>query len=96
MTLYAPHQHMILIGRAGGRGGDKHDYRDKHRGPQPLQQDVGQRLEYRVRYEEDGERRVVFPRAHVMQTLLQTVDFRVADVGAVEEGEEVEDTELLY
>lgn len=55
----------------------------------PLQQDVRQRLEDGIRDEENGQRVIVFRVGHV-EGLLQALNFGIADIGAVEEGGQVE------
>ena len=69
-----------------------HYYGDKNTRPHPLQQDVGDGLKQRIGDEEDCQSEVVLLAVHT-QVLVQTGDLGVADVGAVEEGEEVKDAE---
>lgn len=71
---------------------NRHDSRDENTRSQTLEQDIGQRFEERIRDEEDGQTGVVLAAGDVKRCL-QTVEFRIADVGAVEEGDEVEETE---
>ena len=69
-----------------------HDDGDENAGAQALEQDVGEGFEASVGDKEDGETGVVLAGGDV-ETLLETIEFGVADVGAVEEGDEVEETE---
>jgi hypothetical protein len=68
---------------------EHHDGGDEARRPQPLEQDVGKGFKHRVRHEEDGERGVEL-RCREAQVVAETGDLGVADVGSVEEGEEIE------
>jgi hypothetical protein len=70
-----------------------HDDWDEDGGAEFLEQDVGERLEDGVRHEEDGKGGVVAGRAHA-QVFGEAGDFGVADVGAVKEGQQVEEAEL--
>ena len=71
---------------------EHHDRGDEDGRPEPLEEDVGQRLEERVGDEEDGQAGVVLPACDV-QRFLEAVEFGVADVGPVEKGDEVEEAE---
>ena len=68
-----------------------HNDRDENARSQPFKQNVGQRLEAGVGDEEDGETGIVLAAGDV-ETLLEAVKLGVADVGAVEEGDEIEET----
>ena len=70
----------------------EHDDGDEDGRPQALEQDIGQGFEERVGDEEDGQAGVVLPSRDV-QRVGQAVELSVADVGAVEEGDEVEEAE---
>lgn len=61
---------------------------------QSLEQDVGYRLEDGVRHEEDGQRGIVAGRREA-QVRAQAGELCVADVGTVEEGEQVEEAKLV-
>lgn len=69
-----------------------HDDRDEYAGSETLQQHVGQRFGEGVGDEEDGETGVVLAGGDV-EAFLQAVEFGIADVGAVEEGDEIEEAE---
>jgi len=69
-----------------------HDGGDEDGGPEALQGDVGGRLEDGVGDEEDGQGGVVLAAGDV-QGLLQAVQPGVADVGPIEKGHEVQQTE---
>lgn len=66
-----------------------HDGGNEHRGTQPFQQDVSKRLEERVGDEEDRQTGVVLAICD-FEGFLQALESRVADVGTVEERDEVE------
>lgn len=70
---------------------ENHDDRNENRRSQALKKDVGQRLKETVRDEEDGESQVVFLTGH-REVFVKTGDLGIADVGAVQKGEEVQDT----
>lgn len=72
---------------------DLHCYGDKHGRADALEQHVGDGLKDGIRHEEDCQRGVVLPDGE-SELLAQAGDVGVADVGAVEEGEEVEEAEL--
>lgn len=69
-----------------------HDQRNEDAGSHALEEDVGQGLGQGVGNEEDGESGVVLAIRHV-EVLLQAIEFRVSDVGSIEETDEVEETE---
>lgn len=69
-----------------------HNARDEDAGPQPLQQDIRQRLGERVRDEKDRESGIVLAPSDVQGTL-QVVQSGISDVGPVEEADEVEQAE---
>lgn len=71
-----------------------HGDRDEVRGAQSLEQDVGYRLEDGVRHEEDGQGGIVAGRREA-EVRAQAGELCVADVGAVQEGEQVEEAELV-
>jgi len=71
---------------------DDHDGGDEDGGPETLQGDVGGRLEDGVGDEEDGQGGIVLA-ARDVQRLLQAVQPGVADVGPIEEGHEIQQTE---
>ena len=71
---------------------ERHDDRNEDAGTKALEQDVGQGLEEGVGDEEDGEAGIVLAAGDV-QGFLQAIKFGVADIGAVEEGDEVEKAE---
>ena len=64
----------------------RHYNRQKHTGPHFLQQHIRQWLKYTVTNEEYGQTGVVLAIRHV-KVFLQAVDFGVANVCAVEEGD---------
>lgn len=74
------------------RAPEQHDDGDEDRRAQALEQDICQWLEERVGYEEDGQASIVLAARHV-QGVDQAVEFGIADVGTVEEGDEVEQAE---
>jgi hypothetical protein len=63
---------------------EDHDSRDENARTRAFKQDVGQWLEDRVRYEEYGQTGIVLTVGHI-QRLLQTLDFRIADIGTIQE-----------
>jgi hypothetical protein len=67
--------------------GQLHNGRNENRWAQFLEKDVRQRLEYRVRHEENRESRIISSLTHVVQTLLQACNLRISDVCSVKEGE---------
>lgn len=71
---------------------EEHDARQEDTRAEALQHDVGGGFEEAVRDEEDCQADVVLPVLHV-QVWDQPVDFGVADVGAVEEADEIEEGE---
>lgn len=66
-----------------------HNGRNEDRRLQALEQDVGEGFETSVRDEEKRESGVVLAAGHA-EVVDEAVDFGVADVGPVEEGDEVE------
>lgn len=71
-----------------------HDGGDEYRGPQPFEQDIGQGLEQGIRDEEDGDGGIVLAaRLGQVQRRLEAVQAGVANVGSVEEGDQVEQAE---
>lgn len=72
----------------------RHDNGEEDTRTHSLEQDVGEGFESGVGHEEDGQTGVVLAARHV-QVGLKAVDLGIADVGAVEEGYEVEEAELL-
>lgn len=70
-----------------------HDDGQEDTRAQPLEQDIGQGFETGVRDEEDGQTGIVLAVRHV-EISLQAVDFGIADVCAVEEGDQVQETQL--
>lgn len=60
--------------------------------PQSLQEDIGRNLEDYIRHKEDCERSVIFG-VFEFQVSTELEGVRVGYVDAVEEGQEVEDTE---
>ena len=69
-----------------------HDSRQPDGRPKAFKEEIGRHLEDAVGEEEDGEGPIVLGPRHV-EVLLQAFDLCVADVAAVEEGEEVEEGE---
>ena len=69
-----------------------HDNGNEDRRAQALEEDVGQRLEEGIGDEEDGQAGIVLAAGQV-EGFLEAVEAGVADVGAVEEGDEIEETE---
>ena len=69
-----------------------HNNWDENARSQALEQDVRQRLKAGVGDEKDGEAGIVLA-ARDVEALLEAVEFCVANVGAVEEGDEVEEAE---
>lgn len=69
---------------------DGHYCGNENRGSEALEQDVGQGLEESVGDEEDGQTGIILTTGD-FQGLLQAVELGVADVGAVEEGDEVQE-----
>ena len=59
---------------------------DKDAWTEPLQQDVGKRFKYGIDQEEDGESDVILAAAHI-QVFLEPLNLRIADIGAVQEGD---------
>ena len=83
------------MGQAHGRhdsAPQQHDDWDEDRRAQALEQDVRQGLEERVGDEEDGQAGIILA-ARDVEGVGQAVEFGIADVGAVEEGDEVEEAE---
>ncbi len=70
----------------------QHDGRDEDGRAKTLEEDLGERLKERVGDEEDCQRNVVLGVGH-LEVLLQALDLGIANVGAVEEGNEVEEAE---
>ena len=71
---------------------EDHDDGDEDAGPEAFEQDVGEGLEAGVGDEEDAEGGIVLAGGDV-QGVFEAVEAGVADVGAVEEGDEVEEAE---
>ena len=89
------HEALEVVAEAHGHHGDApdgHDDGDEDAGSEAFEQDVGERFEQGVGDEEDAEAGVVLAAGHV-EGFLEAVEFGVADVGAVEEGDEVEEAE---
>ena len=89
------HHALEVMGQAHGhhdRAPQHHDDGDEDRRAQALEQDVRQGLEERVGDEEDGQAGIVLA-ARDVEGVGQAVEFGIADVGAVEEGDEVEEAE---
>jgi hypothetical protein len=77
--------------RADGRNApEDHDSGEEDGGSQALEQDVGQRLEEGVGDKEDAETHIVLPVLHV-KAIDQPTNFGIADVGAVNEADQVEE-----
>jgi hypothetical protein len=80
----------------GGRhSGYSHDYGNEDGRPQLLEQEIGESLKHGVGDEEDGQGVVVVPGVHG-DISRQVGDLGVADVGPVEEADEVEEAELRW
>jgi hypothetical protein len=79
--------------RGQKRKDGSHDDGDEDGGAHPLEEDVGEGFEDGVGHEEDGQGRVVRPRAQ-LQILGKTSDLGVADVGTVEESQQIQQTQL--
>ena len=71
---------------------EDHDDGDENARTEALEQDVGQRFEEGVGDEEDGQASVVLAAGDV-EAFLEAIELGVADIGAVEEGDEVEEAE---
>jgi hypothetical protein len=65
-----------------------HNNRQEDTRSEFLEQDIRQRLKHRVTNEEDRKSLIVLSISHV-EIFLQAIDFGVANVGSVEEGNEV-------
>ena len=92
------HHALEVVREAHGQHSDApdgHDSGNEARGPPAFEQDVRKGLEERIGDEEDGEAGIILAACDV-QGLLQTVEFGVADVRPVEEGDEVEQAEPWY
>lgn len=70
-----------------------HDNGDVDGRAQSLEQDVAERLKNRVRDEEDGQCGIV-PGCGKIQVCAKAGDFGIANVGPVEEGQQIEEAEL--
>ena len=84
--------------KAHGRHDDapeNHDDGNEDGWSETLEQNLGQRLEASIGDEENGEGQVIL-RACQFQIFAQASDFGIADVGTVEEGGEVQETEPWY
>ena len=88
--------HALEIMRQPHRGHHNppkhHNNRYEDTRPQPLEQDIGEGFKERVGDEENGETGIVLATCD-LEGLLETVETRIADVGAVEEGDQVEQAE---
>ena len=71
-----------------------HNDRNKDRRSDALEQHIGKWLKHCVRDKEDGECGIVLSHGQT-KVLAQPRNFGVSDVGAVEEGEKVEEAELF-
>ena len=69
-----------------------HDARNEDARSKALQEDVGEGFEEGIGDEEDGEAGIVLTTGDV-ETFLEAIQLRVADIGAIEEGDEVEQAE---
>lgn len=67
-----------------------HDDRDENTGPKALEQDVGDRFKEGIGNEEDGEAGIVLTAGDV-EGRFEAVELGVADVRAVEKGDEIEE-----
>ena len=86
---------MKVVRQAHGHHRDAPEYHDawyEDARAESFEEDVCERLEERVGDEDEGEGCVGLPAGDV-QGLFEPVEARVADVGAVEEGDEVEEGE---
>jgi hypothetical protein len=72
-----------------------HNDRQEDARPKLLEKDVRQGLEARVRHEEDGKRRIVLAVGH-LQIFLQAVNLRIADVGPIQEGDQIQERQPWY
>jgi hypothetical protein len=77
------HASQFLIDANAETYPEKHDNWDENARSHPLKKDIGQGLERRVRDEEDGQREVVLTVGHP-QTLLQSLDFCISNVGPIQ------------
>ena len=87
------HHAMEIVSEAHGDHDDapeEHDDRDEDGRAQALKEDIGQRLEEGVGDEEDGEAGIVLAAGNV-KGFIEVVELRVADVGPIEEGNEVQE-----
>lgn len=87
------HQSSGIVHQAHRRHDDApkhHNRRNENRRLQALEQDVGEGFEAGVRDEEKRKSGVVLAAGHA-EVVNEAVDFGVADVGPVEEGDEVEE-----
>lgn len=75
---------------------EKHSHNgwNKDRGSDALEQHVGDWLKHRVGDKEYGERGIVLSHGET-KLLAQSCNFGIPDVGAVKEGEQVQEAELL-
>jgi hypothetical protein len=72
-----------------------HNDRDKDRRLEAFEKNIGQRLENRVRDEEHGQSCVVSSGGHLIQTLLQSIDFGISDICSIQECQKIQNTKLL-
>ncbi len=89
------HQSLVVMDQAHGHHDDAphgHNQGNEDARSQALEEDVREGFGQGVRDEEDGEGGVVLAVCHV-EILLQAIQFRIPDVGSVEETDEVEETE---
>ena len=66
-----------------------HDGRDKDRGPEPFEQEIGQGFEDCVSDEKDGQRCIELARGHG-DVVGEVRNLCVADIGPVQKADEVE------
>jgi hypothetical protein len=84
--------------KAHGRHDDapeKHDDRNEDGWSETFEQNLSQRLKSGIGDEEDGQGQVVLRTCHV-QIFGEASDFGIADVGTIQEGREVKQTEPWY
>lgn len=73
---------------------NSHNNRNEDSWTQALQENIGQGFKDRIGDEEDREGRIVFASSHLMQLLLQASDLCIANIGPVEECQEIEHAQL--
>ena len=71
---------------------DDHDARNEDARSKALQEDVGEGFEEGIGDEEDGEAGIVLTAGDV-ETFLEAIQLRVADIGSIEKGDEIEQAE---